>query len=417
MDRRFVSFYFNRSGMGEGGDDAATRFVNGQTDNPYAYFAAFKPTGEIVGETEIYADKDSVMAWLVDLLNKHPEFAGQTDKERATLAAGGLTAARLAEDLAHYDDANARYRGLLRGEDAEAATQATLGMLRIARYTGEWDAHTRLETLLRATVAAGRSPQLLVDADVERGYRLLHKKDYTAARALLQETTVRAAASPRLAEAHFSAGRACWFLDDLDWAKFHWGWIVANLPEDRLYMRARIAAAAEGMPYPNVELGDYKPRTGNIGTHNIVTAVNMALEVYRQMLPLYEAKKFTAARPAQVAVASGGGDGEAVVPADGESPLLLVSKLRDGNPHVRANNRIVDKLMVIGEPAVAALKAAIEDRAFPGRGYSAWALTQVLKANSMTDEHAMKVLRKARRDRDPYVAELTRSGLSTLPSK
>jgi len=413
MDRRFVSFYFNRSGMGEGGDDAATKFVNGQTDNPYAYFAAFKPTGEIVGETKVYADKNEVMAWLVDLLKKHPEYAGQTKSEAVLLKKGGLPAARFAEDLAAYDAAKARYRKLLKSEDPNIATEAMLAMLRIARYTGDWAAHTRVEKLLRTTVQAGAGwEHLLIDADVERGYRLLSKKEYQRARALLQPLTTRAAKSTRLAEAHFSAGRACWFLGDLDWAKFHWGWIVENMPEDRLYMRARIAAAAEGMPYPNLELGDYKPNTGNIGTHNIVSAVNAALAVYREILPLYKAENYAGKRPAKTEVADvANGDAPVV------SSLLLVSKLRDGNKHVQANNRIVDQLEQVGEPALAALVAAIEDRAFPGRGYSAWALTQVLKTNSLTSERAMEVLKKARRDKDPYVAELTRSGLSTLPTK
>jgi len=131
------------------------------------------------------------------------------------------------------------------------------------------------------------------------------------------------------------------------------------------------------------------------------------------MLPLYKQGKFTASRPANAVAAVAGGDGEADVPTDGASPRLLVSKLREGNPHVRANNRVVDQLEQIGEPAVAALMAAIEDRAFPRRGYAAWALTQVLKVNALAHEQAMKVLEKARRDSDGYVATLTRSGLST----
>ncbi|MFT4514030.1 MAG: hypothetical protein ACI89X_000307 [Planctomycetota bacterium] len=81
-----------------------------------------------------------------------------------------------------------------------------------------------------------------------------------------------------------------------------------------------------------------------------------------------------------------------------------------------ANNRIVDTLEKLGEVSIAPLMAAIEDRAFPGRGYSAWALTQVLKASGIKHTPALLVLKKARRDSDPYVAELARSGLSTLPS-
>ena len=63
---------------------------------------------------------------------------------------------------------------------------------------------------------------------------------------------------------------------------------------------------------------------------------------------------------------------------------------------------------------MAPLMAAIEDRKFPGRGYAAWALSQVLKASSLEHQAAKDTLEKARKDNNPYVAELARSGLSTL---
>ena len=294
MDRRFVSYYFNRSGNGEGGNEAATKFVNGQTDNPYAYFAAFKPTGELVGETEIYADKDAVMQWLQNLLRRYPEYAKPTGAESGVLAAGGLAAAQLAENLADYAKAKAGYDGLLESEDVGVRTAALLGLLRIYRYQEDWDQHEVVQKLLRWAVEGGADKSLLVDLSVEKGYRLIASNKFAEARSVLQALAFRAKDSSRLAEAHFLAGRACWFVDDHDWAKFHWCWIVDNLPEDRLYMRARIAAAAEGMPYPNAELDGFAAKVGNIGTHSIVTAVAAAKEVYRQLQPSFEAKKFTA---------------------------------------------------------------------------------------------------------------------------
>lgn len=434
MDRRFVSFFFNRSGHGEGGDDAATKFVNSQTDNPYAYFAAFKPTGELVGETEIYADKHAVMAWLEDLLRRYPEYAKSTTADDETMAAGGLPAARLAEDLADYPDALARYGKLARTAAADDEVQALLGQMRIYRYQESWPDHETAEKALRAAMHGAADQSLLIDASVERGYRLLADKKFAAARSLLQPLTVDAKASKRLAEAHFSAGRACWFLGDHDWAKFHWCWIVKNLPEDRLYMRARIAAAAQGMPYPNIELAGFDAKVGNIGTHTIVAAVHEAMAVHDLMAPFYADKQFDAVRPASGVEASevegaeaevAGAAAEAAVIAvpaappiaNGveASPLLIVSKLRDGNEFVVANNRLVDRLEKIGAPAIPALMAAVDDRAFPGRGYASWALTQVLKAGALKHAEAMVVLRRARGDENRYVAALTRSGLSTLP--
>jgi hypothetical protein len=420
IDRRFVAFFFNRSGVGEGFDQAASDFVGKQTKNPYAYFAAFTPDGKIVGETELYADKEAVLAWLVQLLADHPEYAGATANETKTLAQGGLAAARLSEELADYENAVRRYDALLAGSDAAAHAPALLGLLRIARHRGDWVAHQAVEQRLRAGAAGDAA--LLVDADVEQGYRLLAQKEWAAARALLQPLTRRANPSSRLAEAHFAAGRACWFAKDPDWALFHWCWIVEHMPEDRLFMRARIAAAAFGMPYPNFELGDWKPEVGNIGTQHIVVAVDRAMQTYRSLLPAFERGDFTARKPA-VAVAPQDEVPDSARRADSpderaeRSPTVLVARLRDGNEHVPANNLVVRRLEQLGRPAIAPLITAIADESFPGRGYAAWALSQVLKHNRIDDAAARAALQQARRDQDSYVATLARSGLSTLPSK
>ena len=191
MNRRFVSYYFNRSGVGEGGSDAATKFVNGQTDNPYAYFAAFKPTGELVGETTLYSDKDAVMTWLEGLLRSYPEYGKATDPEAAVMAAGGLAAAELAEDLADYTDAKARYGELLKSEAVDDRTGALLGLLRIYRYEANWRQHEVTEDLLRAAVGGDAESMLLHDAVVERGCRLLANKQFAEARSLLQAESRR----------------------------------------------------------------------------------------------------------------------------------------------------------------------------------------------------------------------------------
>ncbi|MEO6593879.1 MAG: hypothetical protein ABIP94_03905 [Planctomycetota bacterium] len=417
INRRFVPFYFNRGGPGEGHDAVASKFVDKQTKNPYAWFAAFRPTGEIVGETELYADKDEVASWLLDLLRKYPEYAKPTEQEASTLAAVDsakqrLEGARLAEEVGDYALATQRYEALAEADDAAAAVEARLGLLRIARHGKQWDVHGSHEKALRA-MPGGES--VAVHADVERGYRLVATKDYAAARALLQPLTKRAASTQRHAEAHFLAGVACWFTDDRDWAKLHWGWILEHLADDRLAMRARIAAAAEGMPYANAELSGFKADVGNIGTDNIVNAVRKAMGVYREMLPFYESGNFTAKRAtasasSEFAVDSGSG-GKAETAA---SPTLLVAQLRDGNEHVPPNNRVVKQLESIGVGSIAPLRSAIEDRAFPGRGYAAWALACVLRKAKSRDESAMATLEAARRDEDPYVAELARSGLSTI---
>lgn len=130
-------------------------------------------------------------------------------------------------------------------------------------------------------------------------------------------------------------------------------------------------------------------------------AVQRAMAVYRQLLPFWERGDYTAKRPTRGVAALA-------------SPTLLVAMLRDGNEHVPDNNEVVDRLQALGAASIAPLRAAIEDREFPGRGYAAWALACVLRELGSRDEAAMATLQAARRDRDPYVAELAHSGLARL---
>jgi len=417
INRRFVPFFFNRGGPGLGKDAAALAFVAGQTENQAAYLAAFRPTGELLGETELYADKDAVAAFLSDLLARYPEYAGPTPDEARLLAEQDapedhLASARLREELADYSAAAAAYAELSEAAAPPIRAAALLGLLRIERYRKDWPRHERHEARLRQL----DDDALSIHADVERGYRLLAQERYAEARQLLQPLARRATASPRLAEAHFSAGVACWFDGDRDWAKLHWVWIVENLPEDRLAPRARIAAAAEGMPYANPELGGYRGPVGNIGTEHIVRAVDAATGVYRELLPHFEAEDYRAVR-AQTAAATAAPAATQTGPGAGsESPFALVASLRDGNEFRLANNKVVDRLVAIGPAAIPSLTAAVRDEAFGGRGYAAWALGSVLRATKSRDPAALAALEEAA-GADGYVGALARSGRSLLDEK
>jgi tetratricopeptide (TPR) repeat protein len=296
LNHRFVPYFFNRGGPGKGHDSAARKFTVGKTKNPYAYFAAFTPSGEYLGETEIYADKDDVFAWLMELLKKHPEYARPTEFEKQLLEAGKdrkisrespllASYAQLSEELGKYKEAKRAYKRIVKADiEREDSAHAQLALLRIARYRKRWQEHEELEGALRTF---DKQKELSTDLAMERGHRLLAKKKYQEARDLLQPLSKLATGSSRLAEIHFYAGVSCWFLKDRDWAKFHWCWIVENLPDDRFYMRAYVAAAAEIMPYPNPELGNYKAR-GMIGTEHIVREVRRSKKVYRRLLPRFE---------------------------------------------------------------------------------------------------------------------------------
>ena len=453
LNRRFVPFFYNRSGMGEGADKAAKKFAQGKTKNPYAFLAAFSADGTLLGETELYADKDAVFAWLQTLLVDHPEFAKPTVAEQKVLGKNDapLERAQLFEELGNYEQARKSYLEATDRDDErtdERMTQvvhATLGLLRLSRHSKDWETHECWEEALRILAEVDDPSPHRFGADAEQGYRLVAQGKYGKARALLQAALPDALSSNRLAEMHFLAGKACWLLGDRDWAKFHWCWIVEHLPEDRLQRRAYICAAAEGMPYTNNELDGFKAEVGNIGTDSIVQEFARSHAIYRSLLPHFnngvlDAELKPGERPAPSSTEGVSSArprpnrlpqalleeresqqnspqneiDENAKSASPTSPLLLVAKLRDGNAHVQANNKIVDQLEAIGAPALDALRIAVEDREFPGRGYAAWAISQVLKTNKLDNPVAREALVKASTDADPYVSCLADSGLGTL---
>lgn len=252
LNRRFVTFYFNTGGPGLGRDEAAEAFVEGRVQNRWAHLSAWTPDGGYLGESDLYADKDGVFEFLRALLRDRPEFNKPVD--------GEVESAALLEELGEYDKAIAAY-----GDDR-------IALARIARYRKDWEA---LERALDGV-------EECADAAMERGYRLIAQKKYDEARALLEPAIAMWPESPRLAEMRFYAGVACWFLDKRPQANFHWCWVVENLPDDDLARRCYIAAAAEGMPYKNPELGGYAIDSQFGSIEEIKAAYAKALGDYRR---------------------------------------------------------------------------------------------------------------------------------------
>lgn len=559
LNRRFVPFFFNTGGPGDGHDDGARAFVATKVPNPWAYFAAFAPDGRILGMTGIYDGTDEVYAFLRALLRRHPEFDRPIAAEAAALAAAAeptdaavaLAAAQICEQLARPIEASRGYQRALTSGDAGTRASAHRGLLRVLRGDGDWPAHA---AALAAAAASDDAALLATDLAIERGMRALAQRRFATARTILEPAIAGAADSPRLAELHYEAGRACWFAGDRDAAKAHWCWILEQRPDDRLAQRARLAAGAEGFPYPNHELGGFEGTTGPVGPGALDDAVAAAQRVYARLRDRLLAHEFdldatrraAAAEPdvalprvapattdpldrpdslvarlaepgdaaaraqlvevlvragqpsamsllvaignerfagrlaALVAlgrllgsaatlddetlgycrqalrrIARGGGDAELVAaaeqalqalaartgerpegaapapvpfvvtpapaPDDGaaaaalpKSPVLLVASLRDGNDFRVANNRVVDALVALGQPAVAPLQAAVDDATFPGRGYAAFALGSVLAGLPDKPAAAIAALRAALGASDPYVVALARSGLRLL---
>jgi tetratricopeptide (TPR) repeat protein len=293
LNRRFVNFYFNTGGPGLGKDPAAAAFTRGKTKNPVAYYAAFAAGGEPLGVTDVYAAKDSVFDFLVALLRENPEFDRHTKEEEAILARAGakpgnaaaqLAAGRLLEELGRYTEARPHYRRVLeaRGAGPALVGDTFRGLLRMARYSRKWP---EVESLAREAERHPNAADLGLAADLamERGFHLLADKKYGEAKATLEAAFKRHPGSPRTSELRFYAGVACYFLKDVDRASYHWCWVVENLPDDRLVRRCYTAAAHQGMPYANPELGGYTAplRGGNIGV--IQAAYEAARQTYLRL--------------------------------------------------------------------------------------------------------------------------------------
>ena len=384
--------------MGEGGNAAAAAFTAKKGGNKAAYLAAFTPEGKYLGETAIYADKMAVHTWLRGLVVSHPEYMAWTDAEREVQRLGRAAEssvqdrrrlAALYESLGRWGDALALYK-------RDTYTEALRGSARTARHARDWGAHG--EAVARIRLHLERHP-VRVDLLVETTYGLVHQRKYAEARNALRAEIHAHDDAPRAAELHFNLGLANWFLDQKDWARFHWMWIWHKRRDDRLAMRGKIAAAAEVMPYANPELGGYKAR-GNIGTQDIETEHRASCAVYGRLLPFYLAKSWGAPEVA--------GDED----VDYTSPTALVAKLRDGNRHVAANNKIVAQLEAAGQPAIDALVKALDDDAFGAKGYAGWALGCVIAAGAERTAASDAAMARGLRSDSPYVNALTRSGIN-----
>jgi hypothetical protein len=419
LNRRFVSFYYNTGGPGLGKDAEAAAFINGKVPNRWAFFAAFAPDGSVLGVTEVYAGTNDVFDFLAALLRAYPECDRETAEETAALARANkgdasakVAAGALCEQLVRYGDARSAYAAALAGGEAEQVA-AYRGLLRVARYERDWPDHERW---LQAAGKSSAKPQLAVDLVLEAGYRLMAQKRWAHARALLQPATRTALASNRLAELHYEAGRACWLMGDHEWAKLHWSWIIEHLPDDRFYMRASLAAAAEVFPYPNQELGGYQASVGPVGPGIIGQGVAAARAVYRRLLPRFEAGDFgqtAVADEPEVALMKESHDISRVL----DLPESLAARLRD-NGDAAGNARTVEKIMALGEAAVMPLIVAGNNPAFLGRGQVATALAAVMvKFPAMaaeTKKAAMATLQLLAKDRDGAIAKNAKAALQSL---
>lgn len=290
LNRRFVSFYFNTGGPGLGKDAHAAGFVLPKVKNKFAHWAGFTPKGEYLGEAAIYADKDQMFAYLVALLRNNPEFDRMTAEEKAVLdiadkSPGNALAQKEAgvihEDLGRYAQAVRCYQRILAADAlAETKSEAYRALMRIARHEKRWaDVQVLAEQAAKENLAG-----LAADIAMERGYLWLSERRYADLRLAMEKSIREHPRHPRMGEFRFYAGVACFFLNDIDRASYHWVWVVENIPDDHMQRRCYIAAAHRGMPYPNPELGGFqsKHKGGNIQV--IQAAYSTAQAAYRRIV-------------------------------------------------------------------------------------------------------------------------------------
>jgi len=292
LNRRFVPFYFNTGGPGLGKDADAADFVKGKVKNRFAHFTAFSTKGEALDETEIYADKDTTFAFLTAILRKHQEYDRYTPQEKKVLAdakarpenaAAQLAAGLLMDELGRYNEAELHFRRALVGK---TAAEAYRGLARMARYEKKW---ASLQKVLLEAENKNKDNRLDLAADIatERAYHLLAEKRFKDVRTLLDRHIKAHPESKRMGEMHFYAGVASFFLQDIDWAYYHWCWVVENIPDDHMLRRCYIAAAHQGMPYPNPELGGFRSKLPGGNIRVIQAAYANALRTYERVKKEY----------------------------------------------------------------------------------------------------------------------------------
>jgi len=207
-NRRFVPFFFDLDSGGAVGDKDARAFVvkarknlgGGSVSTPPILF--MNADGEVLGEADNYATADQVYAAMKKVLEKHPDFAKESDAETKLT---GLGRAELLVDLGDLGGA----RTVL---EKETGAKAAYALGRVLRMQKEFDAADKAFEKVD-------DKDLADDVVVEKAYRHWAAGDFEKLRDALKDVPKE---SNRWTEARYYGGLALYHLGEKEKACDFW---------------------------------------------------------------------------------------------------------------------------------------------------------------------------------------------------
>lgn len=220
-----MPFYFDLSNSGDAGDPDARKFVVAQRKElggaavPTPPLLFMTTDGKVLGEISNYADADKVLAGLLDILKKHPEFAAPAEAEKNVK--DPIAKAQILIDLQDIDGA----RRVLEKEKSDEA-QYLLG--RLARFRGDWAEMDKRFALVKSAEYAS-------DLKMERAYRFWSDGKFDKLRDHLKDFPEK---SKRRTEASYYLGLAHFHTGDKKKAMEIWKTTIVKCAQDPWIYRA-----------------------------------------------------------------------------------------------------------------------------------------------------------------------------------
>ncbi len=198
---------------------AKPQFGKGMVPTPPVFF--MNAEGKVLGEISNYAKSDAVLAKMLDILEKNPEFAKPSEVEKQIK--DPIELANLRIDLQDY-------KGAIHAIAKVKSLDAVYLRGRIARFQRDW---ARVEHDL-AALAKG-SGKYAADARMEMAYKLWYASDFEGLRKHLAQFPKEHA---RYTEARYYEGLAAFHLKDKDAAMKIWESTIKACAQDPWVYRA-----------------------------------------------------------------------------------------------------------------------------------------------------------------------------------